>query len=633
MKKKIAVFGNGWSNEFLRIVIGGIRKCAIENNVDVFLFMNYSISKGWESIDVGEPNIYELPDFEEFDGVILLSNTFHLQREFDYLQKQIKSVNIPAISLEYELEDIDFMGTDNYSGMYELTKHLLEEHKVRRVLFVSGPEGNSESDCRRQAVADAMEDAGLSLREDDIVFGNWDYFPAQEAMQQYLDEHTEIPDAVICANDVMAMGVCAFLEEKGIMVPEQVKVTGYDHLMAGVAFSPMIASVDRNWGDVGYLAVKHLLDKIAGKTVIKHRLIKSKAAVGESCGCELCAEKSRQRRMEKRMSYHHMVDNVYFGGHLCNMAEVLSSVQTEEAFHRDLGNFWKYEHNYEGDELYLCLNNNFFSSLQKGEEMEQSGYSSYIDVICGLRGGEPISRKGFETRFLVPDYEEGSRYSHMYIFLPVYSKNECYGYVVFGNEVPMMYDYSLNVWMRHLEQNLERVRQNIKLAEMNNKLSELSITDALTGIYNRLGCEKLAIPYLERCHKEGKTGVLMFADVNRMKIINDKYGHIQGDVALRTVAKVLGEALPEGWISLRYGGDEFLAVGECPGEEEMNALCDALLEALKAESDRMNLPYTLKMGVGFALVRPDKPLCLADCLKKADESMYLMKREQHREEL
>ncbi len=633
MKKKIAVFGNGWSIEYLRVVMGGIRKCAVENNVDVFSFINYSVNDASESINNGETNIFYLPDFEEFDGVILLSNTFHLQREFDYLREQILSKSIPAVSLEYELEGIDFMGTDNYSGMYELTKHLLEAHGVQRVLFVSGPKGNSESDCRRRAVADAMGDSGLSLQDDDIIFGNWNYFSAQEAIQQYLDGRTEIPDAIICANDVMAMGVCAFLEGKGIMVPEQVRVTGYDHLMAGVAFSPTIASVDRNWSDVGYLAVKHLLDKLAGKKVIKHRLVKSKAAVAESCGCELCEGESRQRRIENRMSYHHMVDNVYFGGHLCDMAEVLSNVQTEEAFHRDLGKFWKKEHGYEGDELYLCLNDNFFSSLKKEERMEQVGYSSHMDMICGLKGGKTVRRKRFETRMLVPDYEEDSRYSHLYIFVPVYSKKECYGYAVFGNEVPMMYDYSLDVWMRHLEQNLERVRQNIKLVEMNNKLSELSITDALTGIYNRLGCERLAIPYLERCHREGKTGVLMFADVNKMKIINDKYGHIQGDVALRTVAKVLCEVLPAGWISLRYGGDEFLAVGECPGEEQMNALCERLLEALKAESERMKLPYTLKMGVGFAVVKPDEQLCLADCLKKADESMYLMKREQHKEEL
>ncbi len=633
MKRRIAVFGNGWSNEFLRIVMGGIRKCSIENNVDTFLFMNYSDGNISKDMEMGESNIFNLPDLGGFDGVILLANTFHLQNEFDYLEKKIASNNTPSISLEYELEGTDFLGTDNYCGMYELARHLLEKHNVKKILFVSGPRGNSESDCRRQATADAMKKSGLVLGEEEIVYGNWNYFPAQEAVRQYLDSHAGMPDAIICANDVMAMAVCARLEEKGVMVPEQVKVTGYDHLMAGITFSPMIASVDRSWEDMGYQAVKHLLYKMEGKDVPKHQVVNSRAAVAESCGCEACLGESRLKRRDKRMSYHHMLDNVFFGGHLCNMAEVLSRVQTEKAFHSDLGRFWTDEHNYESDELYLCLNDDFFTSLQKDETMAQSGYSSYMDVICGLKGGETVDRKRIETARLVPDYDENSGYSHVFIFVPDYSKSGSYGYVVFGNEMPMMYDYSLDVWIRHLEQNLERVRQNIKMAGMNNKLSELSITDALTGIYNRLGCEKLAIPYLERCHREGKTGVLMFADVNKMKIINDKYGHIQGDVALRTVAKVLGDILPKGWISLRYGGDEFLTVGECCDEEQINCLCDELLEKLKEESEGMKLPYTLKMGVGYALVRPDEPMSLADCLKRADESMYLMKREQHKEEL
>ena len=633
MKKKIAVFSNGWSNEFLRIVMGGIRKCAAENNIDIFLFMNYETNECTPDSAVGETNILRLPDLDEFDGVILCANTFNLQSEYNYIREQIISKHVPAISLEYELEGIDFLGSDNYSGMFALVRHLLEEHNVQKILYVSGPAGNIESDIRTRAVVDAMERSGLPLKEEDIVCGNWSYFPSRKVVERYLDEHTELPDAIVCANDVMAMAICKLLEEKGISVPEQVKVTGYDHLNEGITFSPSIASVDRNWGDMGEKAVHHLLDKIAGKEVPGRLVSDSKVAVGGSCGCKTHKKESEQRHIQNITDYHNVIDTVYFGLHLCDMAEVMSRVQREEMLHEALEDFWKNEHKYMSDSFYLCLNDNFFSSLENGEKMKQRGYSSFVDVIGGLYGGEPVDRQRMETRQLVPDYEEDSPDSHTYIFISVYSKKECYGYVVFCNEAPIMYDYSLNVWNRHLAQNLERVRQNIKLVGMNDKLAALSITDSLTGIYNRLGYEKLAVPYLERCHKEGRTGVFIFSDVNKMKIINDKYGHIQGDVALCTVAKVLGETCPEGWISLRYGGDEFLTVGECTGEEQVIALRETLIERLREESGKMQLPYTLKMGIGFALISPDEELNLSDSLKRADGSMYLMKREQHKEEL
>ena len=58
MKKRIAVCGNGWSNEYLEVVLSGIRKCAEENNVDIFLLMNYSVGDGDEYKDIGDANIF-----------------------------------------------------------------------------------------------------------------------------------------------------------------------------------------------------------------------------------------------------------------------------------------------------------------------------------------------------------------------------------------------------------------------------------------------------------------------------------------------------------------------------------------------------------------------------------------------
>ena len=85
MKKKIAVCGNGWNNEFLKVALDGIKRSAKENNVDLFIFMNYSHDEGVEYNDIGETNIYRLLDYAQMDGIILLGNTFHLQEEFQYL--------------------------------------------------------------------------------------------------------------------------------------------------------------------------------------------------------------------------------------------------------------------------------------------------------------------------------------------------------------------------------------------------------------------------------------------------------------------------------------------------------------------------------------------------------------------
>lgn len=633
MKRKIAVFGNGWSNEYLRMVMGGIRRCAVENNVDVFLFVDYSSEEGADDfcIETGEVNIFKLPRLADFDGVLLLANTFHLEREFRYLQEQIGASRVPAVSLEYELEGTDYLGTDNYSGMFELARHLLEQHGAKKILYVSGPKGNTESSVREQAVADAMRGAGLSLEEEDILCGNWSYDTAQTALTAWLDGHEGLPDAVMCANDVMAMGVCALLAKRGINVPEQTRVTGYDRLLSGVTFSPMLASVDRGWENIGYQGLCQLLDRIGGKQVLRHRTIPTKASVAESCGCKPCRETIRLLREGSGTGYNQLVDNVYLAGRMCGMAEYMSGVRTEEEFHRKLGEFWKDQQAYGIHKMYLCLDERFFSSLKDNEPLPGEGYSETSDLICGVSDGRVMERRRFQTRLLVPDYDGDSAFSHVYIFQPLYRKNESYGYIVFGNEIPMLYDYTLNTWVTNLKLNLERVRQNLKLEDMYKELERLSITDSLTGIYNRMACEKLAYPLLESSHKEGRSCALIFVDINRMKLINDRYGHSQGDLAICTVAAALKEAIPAEWVALRYGGDEFMAAGACADTSQPARIAAEIESLLKAKTEELRLPYTLKAGVGFVLIGPEEEMQLTECLKRADEEMYRLKSIQHRE--
>ena len=109
---------------------------------------------------------------------------------------------------------------------------------------------------------------------------------------------------------------------------------------------------------------------------------------------------------------------------------------------------------------------------------------------------------------------------------------------------------------------LERARQNIKLENLNKILADISVRDELTGLYNRMGYEKIAIPYLDELRHTKQNCVIMVADINRMKVINDKYGHLQGDTAIKIVASVIKSSIPKNWKAVRYGGDEYVIIGD-----------------------------------------------------------------------
>ena len=630
MKKKIAVCGSGWSNEYLKTVMSGIRKCATENDVDIFLLMNYTITNAEKYKEVGESNIFRLLEHGSFDGVIILSNTLHTQEEYDYLCSIVKEKSLPAICLEYQLPEIDFIGTDNYSGMHDLCEHLFEYHGIAHPVFVSGPVENAESSIRRKALEDVMQDKGMTLAEKDVIYCNWNYYEVLEKLPQWLDENPSLPDVFVCANDVMAMAVCEVLDNKKICVPDDVMVTGFDRLESAVLHNPMIATVDRSWDDMGYRALECLLRKLENSNLSVSEYVNSKAVPAKSCGCELSAE-YQQKKPKSSGLYNNIVSGAFWGGHLCDIAERLGRVISDIELHVSLATFLQEDHKYEGEELHICLVNNFFSSLSGESILQETGYTDTVDVIASIKNGVAQARVTMNTAELIPGYDSTTPGGRVFTFVPFFGAAGCYGYVILGEELQMMYDYSLYNWMRNLTECFGHIRQNIVLADMNRKLEIQSVTDGLTGVYNRMGCERIAYPYLKTCHAVGKRAVLMFADINKMKRINDKFGHIQGDVAITTVATSIREVLTDSWIIVRYGGDEFLMVGECDKEEVAEQLLQEIMKRMQEKAEQMKLPYKLKVGLGFVFVEPHETLDLSDCLKRADEAMYEMKKITHKE--
>lgn len=634
MKKKIAVCGNGWSNEFLQVVLSGIRKCAKEHNVDIFVFMNYSVNEGLEHNDYGESNIYRLLDYAKMDGIILLANTFRLQDEFEYLLGIIKKYNLPAISLEYPVPDVDYLGSDNYSGMYDICTHLVTVHGVLKVAYVGGPVDNEENKIRRRALEDALATKGFVLDEKCCICGEWNYLETVAKLPEWLDKQSILPDAFVCANDVMAMAVCEVLKGRNIRVPEEVIVTGFDNLKSARDHKPSMTTVDRNWNDMGYRGLQHLLDKMENKEVNNMVYIKSRGIPSKSCGCDFSYEEEilGQKTVEQG-EYDYLLNVVYWGGYLCDISESMTKVTSDWELHEKFNAFLEKDHKHEGEYIYICLLDDFFSTLVEEKALRKRGYSETVDVVCGLQAGKSLARiPKMKTEQLIPGYDGNEEEAGFYVFLPLYNVEGHYGYVAFGTEISMMYNYSLFNWLRNIKQSLGNVRQNIRLVELNKKLSKLSLTDGLTGVYNRMGCEKVAYPYLEERHKQGKEAVMMFADINKMKVINDKYGHLQGDLAICTVAKVIRQVLKEDWIVVRYGGDEFLMVGECVDGESPQYLLDEILCVLERTAEEMQLPYKLRVGMGYVMISQEEKLNLSDCLKRADEAMYLMKEKQYSEE-
>jgi diguanylate cyclase (GGDEF)-like protein len=148
----------------------------------------------------------------------------------------------------------------------------------------------------------------------------------------------------------------------------------------------------------------------------------------------------------------------------------------------------------------------------------------------------------------------------------------------------------------------------------------------LTALHNRRGFLTLADQQVKLANRTKQRLLLLMADLDHLKLINDTFGHQEGDLVLIEIARVLKETFRGSDILARLGGDEFamLLVGcdEAEGKRIMTRL-QANLEAHNARSDR---PYKVTLSVGMACYDPDHPCSIDDLIAQADSSMYEQKR-------
>ncbi len=159
--------------------------------------------------------------------------------------------------------------------------------------------------------------------------------------------------------------------------------------------------------------------------------------------------------------------------------------------------------------------------------------------------------------------------------------------------------------------------------KMINRLYEESIEDALTGLYNRRGFLTLAedaISLMENLNYH-----ILFIDLDKMKQINDEYGHNMGDNALQEASKILKSSFREGDIISRYGGDEFIVFVSDVGNEVIDKIKGRIDRNIKLLNESKKFRYTLALTVGHSRYNLDKKESLKQVIERADEDMYSKK--------
>ena len=172
-----------------------------------------------------------------------------------------------------------------------------------------------------------------------------------------------------------------------------------------------------------------------------------------------------------------------------------------------------------------------------------------------------------------------------------------------------------NLMARCLLYSIERQRTQAALRN-------LSLTDPLTGLYNRRGLLTLADQQLKTARRNKSSVSLIMADLDGLKRINDTLGHQEGDTAILEIAKILKETFRQSDILARLGGDEFAALLPDGSKKAAKALTDRLQQCLRELNKDQDRPYKLSISVGTVTLPADQLQSLEDLIAWADALMY-----------
>lgn len=660
-KKKrynLGILIGGVHTYFPKEHIKGIAEAAKELDANVCFFLGTRTKDFFEDILGGDQkNSYDyqfntIHDYSligGLDGLIVNYGTLGLQlKEVDPDEFARKYNGIPTVFLT-EIVDVPNCHSlicDNHLGIQLIMEHLIEEHHLSRILFVAGPEHNTDAMERKNAYLEMMNKYGFSVTKKMIAQGDYSEF-VDKQVECLLDDNPDA-QAIVFANDEMAFAGYRVCGKRGLQVGKDIMITGFDDCERASGMEPPLTTIQQDGELMGKMAVEDLIRRLdgidSGQKAVSRRVPVS-LVVRESCGCEsenyeeketpvsLCAQVHRLNKTIAKMKLE-LIGFQRKSWFIPVLARDLNEcMENEQAFLVEIMEKMEELHArsthlflldepivYDGKRKWTCpYNLRLAASYQDGEIKAIPAYDRPLVMrengICQLIGDDK------QRQFM--------------LFL-LFSGEKQYGLLacdIEQEEFPFFYVISLQIGLslHYLEISKEEAARRLEMSkdmeairERNRVLGIISEYDELTGLLNLRG-------FMDRARKvcrggNGQRAYMIYGDLDHLKEINDTWGHPEGNFALQSVAAILKGCLRSNDILGRVGGDEYIIMLECEERDFGEKFRQRVKTACNLFNEKSGKPFLVEISLGIAEFRPNISTDIQQVISLADRQLYEAKK-------
>lgn len=596
-----------------------LSKTASKRGYNLLTFSAFTIYGSDTKNAAGEHNILHLIPYEQLDALIVCHDTFNSNEAVEELWKLVtERCQAPIISIRKKVNGCYNILVEDTDAIPAFVRHFHDVHHFDRIAFMSGPYNHPDAIFRLERYKEAMAELGLDCPEEYIFEGNFWRDCALDAAKHFMSLKKR-PQAIVCANDYMALSLCKELTLQGYSVPHDIAISGFDDVRDARANVPPLTTCYVSVPDMAEKAMETIDTLLNGKEAPACTFVPTKIIIRNSCGCESSTMKdlslSRMYEVEfMEQLINHNAHNTFVSISLENMTSA-----------EDIGDYLRLE-DVPGitRDFYLCLGihgNGAYPQVKK----KAPGFAKRSHSIYSLRDLNPIATSSFETKKLLPP--EAIREEPMTVFFfPIHYLEYNFGYVAATSNGEEAQDTLFHSWLSLIGNTLENLRIRAKNQALLEKLNMLYHEDFLTKLYNRRGFEQFSDEEFAESKKHNIKTMTLSIDMDNLKYINDVYGHSHGDLALQTIADAMRQACSGCEICARIGGDEFAVFGYDYSEEKAKQYTENFLQYLKDFNAQSNLPYCVNASFGYTISDPSLSISRENYMKISDDLLYQNKR-------
>jgi len=497
------------SREFLK----SMHKAAMKGGYRLMVFgsaidFKYRKSRGAEAI-------FHMIPYEKLDALVILHSSIHDERIINEMMKEAYIHDTPVI-MARGIKQGAYSVVGRYENAFsQMIEHLVKAHGAKDFFYISGRENlsagvDSDSARRYHLLKDTLKSLGIEMDDSNVACGQYWEYPTIQIIDELLDSGRKMPDAIVCANDIMALAASNRLIEKGIKVPDKIIVTGVDGLECARFADPELTTCREDIEALGQQVIKMVND-------IKEEDLKPTTyyyeylpEYSQTCGCP-CTGKANKRSAALYQSYR-----------LNEVDEELANRWMDELFKQNsIDNFVRTVQDYlvGGHGLYMRIDDAYLYHESLGEE-----YTSLPDALRDMNPDIFKNRDELiEISDIIDKYEMMMSPDSMCIFSTVYVNEMPLG--IYAERITDIYTQGV-LYNRHL-QNINRGLLACLTQERHNKLKDdfekNKFKDSLTSLDNIRGFQRWFEDFaIKRSSHERYFGFCVFSFINRDEIM-DKY--------------------------------------------------------------------------------------------------------------